>query len=307
MRNGYFTIAASIAIAAGVLAGFNLIDVLFLLIFNGADIDSAPAELLLTINSLSQILCIIGIPLLLSIGFRMNIKDVFRIKSPGERYYGLIVPTVIMIISAQIFAASISAIWIDFLSLFPQLYGSLTEFQSTVDTMMQKLTSIQTPSAMTIGFISIAVIPAIAEELFFRGFLFTHIERSGLSGLRPTTALIITSLIFGLGHFSPFNFPGLAAIGAVLGWMMITSGTIFISMFAHFVNNGMIILALYSNNVSGQLQKDLTGTPELPLSTSLIMMIISAILLSFSGRYFQYKARVIRSYDPFTQREKPNE
>jgi len=99
-------------------------------------------------------------------------------------------------------------------------------------------------------FLVLCVMPAIVEELFFRGAL------QGL--LRPCgseVAIFGPALLFALLHLDPIQ--GLTALvcGVFLGWLAERSGSILPGMLLHFTNNCLAFLSLYlrfyaPNNVS---------------------------------------------------------
>ena len=89
-------------------------------------------------------------------------------------------------------------------------------------------------------FLVLCVMPAIVDELFFRGAL------QGL--LRPCgseVAIFGPALLFALLHLDPIQ--GLTALvcGVFLGWLAERSGSILPGMLLHFVNNCLAFLSLY--------------------------------------------------------------
>ena len=89
-------------------------------------------------------------------------------------------------------------------------------------------------------FVVLCVLPAITEELFFRGAL------QGL--LRPcgsATAIFGPALLFALLHLDPIQ--GLTALvcAVFLGWLAERSGSILPGMLLHFVNNCIAFFNLY--------------------------------------------------------------
>ncbi len=87
----------------------------------------------------------------------------------------------------------------------------------------------------------IAVIPAIAEEFFFRGV----IQRSLEKGLNPVYGYVVTGIIFGMYHLNPFALVPLAVLGIYLGFLANKSDSIWVSSVAHFFNNALACLAAY--------------------------------------------------------------
>lgn len=89
-------------------------------------------------------------------------------------------------------------------------------------------------------FVSLCLVPAVTEELFFRGALQGLLRPSG-----SAAAIFGTALLFGLLHLDLAQ--GLTAfISAVfLGWLAERSGSILPGMLLHFVNNSLAFLTLY--------------------------------------------------------------
>jgi membrane protease YdiL (CAAX protease family) len=87
----------------------------------------------------------------------------------------------------------------------------------------------------------IAVIPAVAEELLFRGL----VQRSLQKAMSPLRAVIVTGIVFGGYHLNPGSFVPLSLIGMYLGFLALKADTIWVAMTTHFVNNLITAVALY--------------------------------------------------------------
>ena len=85
--------------------------------------------------------------------------------------------------------------------------------------------------------IAFVFLPAVCEELAFRGFI--------LSGLRRRfpvwTAILISSLLFAFYHLNAFQALPTFILGVVLGVLAVRSGSIFPGMLFHLLYNGMLI------------------------------------------------------------------
>ena len=89
--------------------------------------------------------------------------------------------------------------------------------------------------------ITFAVLPAVCEELLFRGLIF-----NGLKGkFNVSLSVIFSALIFALIHFSIFQTVYQFLIGIVLALLVHFTGSIIFSMLFHFVNNFTIVLISY--------------------------------------------------------------
>jgi sodium transport system permease protein len=85
----------------------------------------------------------------------------------------------------------------------------------------------------------LVLVPAVVEELFFRGIVL-----SGLSGRRVAVAVLGSALVFGIYHVSFFRLLPTAFLGVLLALTTLWSGSIFPSMLWHALNNGIAAFAV---------------------------------------------------------------
>ena len=88
----------------------------------------------------------------------------------------------------------------------------------------------------------IAIIPAIGEELLFRGYLQQKITQClGKSHV----AIIITAILFSAIHMQFQGFLPRFALGLMLGYLFYWSGSLWLPIIAHLLNNAMTITFAY--------------------------------------------------------------
>lgn len=80
----------------------------------------------------------------------------------------------------------------------------------------------------------IAFLPALFEEMFFRGALQNTLQRWWK---KPIIAIVVTSIIFSAIHFSIYLFLSRFLLGLVLGWIFYKSRNIWVGTLVHFLNN----------------------------------------------------------------------
>jgi membrane protease YdiL (CAAX protease family) len=88
-------------------------------------------------------------------------------------------------------------------------------------------------TAWTISLVGLAVVPGIAEELFFRGFVQTR----AVAVLGEAKGIILAATLFGLFHMDVKQGLFAALVGTFLGWVAVRAGSIRPSMVAHGVSN----------------------------------------------------------------------
>jgi len=108
--------------------------------------------------------------------------------------------------------------------------------------LQRYLTNFSSASRLLVGLLVIAVVPAIAEELVFRGVLQRNLVR--LLGSRHAGVWAV-AFLFSAAHFEFFGFVPRLLLGLVLGYLYEWSGNILVPMAAHFTQNAFQLLLLY--------------------------------------------------------------
>jgi membrane protease YdiL (CAAX protease family) len=103
-----------------------------------------------------------------------------------------------------------------------------------------------TPSSALLGagmMLSVALIVPFAEELFFRGALFTALTRSG----PPVVAIWMTSIAFALAHQEPRNWAPLLLVALTLGCLRSLGGSIWSGVALHAAFNAATLSFVFMN------------------------------------------------------------
>ena len=104
------------------------------------------------------------------------------------------------------------------------------------------LTDFHSPGRLLVGLVVIAIVPAVAEELVFRG----GVQRNLVAwfGSRHV-GVWLAAAIFSAIHVQFFGFVPRFVLGLVLGYLYEWSGNILVSMAAHFTQNAFQLVLLY--------------------------------------------------------------
>jgi len=92
--------------------------------------------------------------------------------------------------------------------------------------------------AWSFSLIGLAVVPGIAEELFFRGFVQTR----AVASMGQARGIILSAAFFGLFHMDLKQGLYAAIVGTFLGWLAVRAGSIRPSMIAHGTSNALGLL-----------------------------------------------------------------
>ena len=131
------------------------------------------------------------------------------------------------------------AAWLGLLALFPLLglnYGYHSLLVSLLEIELDDYKGVFTSSYGPIIFI--CILPAVVEEIAFRGIIQHRFEKV----FTPWMAIAAASVLFSAAHFSVLSAPYLALVGALLGWMKWKTGSIYPPMLAHFAHNYIVVM-----------------------------------------------------------------
>lgn len=92
----------------------------------------------------------------------------------------------------------------------------------------------------------IAVLPALCEELTFRGTLQQLLGGSQWNrSWKMHAAIWVTAFIFSAIHMQFYGFVPRMLMGAMFGYMFVWTGSLWIPILMHFTNNGLVVIAYY--------------------------------------------------------------
>ncbi|MCC3155975.1 CPBP family intramembrane metalloprotease [Hymenobacter sp. 15J16-1T3B] len=232
-----------------------------------------------------------GVPLLFGFGGGALLVPVVRGLKPAAYFqprqpvpaFWLLAAMALIIVSIP--AMSVLIAWNAGLHLPPSLYGlekaaRLYEDQAQVLTTF--LTKFNSFGRFLVALLVVAVIPAIAEELTFRGVVLRQLARWTGS---VHWGVWLSAAVFSAIHVQFFGFFPRLLLGVVLGYLFAWSGNIRVSMAAHFAQNGFQLLLLYLQQ-RGTISFDADGNEALPWPLALVSLLITGGLL-----YWLYQQR----------------
>lgn len=161
----------------------------------------------------------------------------------------------------------------------------LPEFLSVIEQWMQssedhaaKLTEsfliMNSTSDLYYNLLIIALIPAIGEELLFRGVL-QRLFKDFTKNIH--WSIFITAALFSAIHMQFYGFLPRMFLGVLFGYLLIWSGSIWIPIVAHFVNNAAAVLFSYfASKDELPFNQDTIGTQQEEIPYTIISMILLA-------------------------------
>lgn len=163
----------------------------------------------------------------------------------GVRYFKLhrpvpIVPMILGVagILVSVFFIDLLYTWNQSLVTDPQSLSDLEENRIAVNYMMQ----MPALGDLLVALLANALIPAVAEELFFRGGVQQLI---GEWTKKPHLAIVIAAAFFSFLHFDPSGFIVRFVLGVLLGYLFYWSGSLRLAIAAHFFFNAFEVINIY--------------------------------------------------------------
>ena len=133
------------------------------------------------------------------------------------------------------------------------------------------------------GFILVAILAPLLEELFCRGIIL----KGMLQHTSPAKAILISALMFGLLHMNPWQAIPAFIIGSIMGWIYYRTGSLKSTIIMHFINNSAVFI-LYL--IFPDIDTDSTLTDIIPQGyfniTLAVAFLLGGSILLIMNRYY---------------------
>lgn len=163
---------------------------------------------------------------------------------------------------------------------FPDALKSLEawmkEKEDQNDALTKQLLVMKDWGAFSINLIMIAILPAIGEELFFRGGIQNIL---GQWFKNHHVAIWVTAIIFSAIHLQFYGFLPRMLLGALFGYVLVYGKSIWLAILGHFINNGTAVVATYVMERQGKSIDQIDQSSSFDFSSYLISAIITLVLI----------------------------
>lgn len=171
----------------------------------------------------------------------------------------------------------------------PEFLSALENWMRTKEDNLKELTKIflqmDSLGDLLVNLAIVALLAAVGEELLFRGAL-----QNTLAELfrNKHIAIWVTGILFSALHAQFYGFIPRMMLGVVLGYLYVWSGSLWLPIFFHFMNNGMAVLVAYligKGMVSDEAET--VGAGDTPFYYVAMSLAVSLTIL-----YFIYRNRL---------------
>lgn len=155
----------------------------------------------------------------------------------------------------------------------------MTNMESDANATLRQLLKMDDIGVLLANLFLIAVLPALGEELLFRGI----VQQYGYKLLkRPELSVWFTAFLFSAIHFQFEGFIPRFLLGLFLGYLFYWTNNLLLPILLHFVNNAGMILVAYSMPEQIEAMEDQV-IPDIPV----YVVAFSILLMIPIVRYFQ--------------------
>lgn len=253
------------------------------LIASGMQMGEEQAGLLKFLQLAQSIGLFIVPSLILAVLFGGKIAEYLLLYRKPLLWSTVLAVTIVFVASPMI---NVVGLWNASMSLPPWMSGIEQWMRQSEDAAKQltdlfvKADSLQ---GLFFNIFLIGIIPAIGEELLFRGIIqrvFTEWTRN------KHAAIWITAILFSALHLQFYGFFPRAILGAMFGYLLIWSNNLWLPVIAHFINNTVAVIAYYLyHKGSIQTDPDTLGTQS-EYGLAAILSLICLVALYFV--YYRY-------------------
>lgn len=190
---------------------------------------------------------------------------------------------------------SLLAYWNESMQLPDSLQGVqqwMRDSEDSAAVMTKQIVEESTWGGLLINLIILAVVPAVGEEMVFRGCLQNIFGR----WIRNKHVVIwLVAIIFSAFHMQFFGFIPRMLLGAFFGYLYVWSRNIYLPIFGHFINNASATITAFYYTRKGIPFEEMNNFEQEPIwvyLASLIFTVIFVVLYYRSTKKIPYGARL---------------
>ncbi|MBE0651517.1 MAG: CPBP family intramembrane metalloprotease [Bacteroidales bacterium] len=164
---------------------------------------------------------------------------------------------------------------------FPQSLAGLMQWMKDKQAQANEITtaflSVKGMGGLSLNLFIVALMPAIGEELVFRGVIQQHL----IGWLRNKhVGVWLTAILFSAVHLEFFGFLPRLVLGLMLGYLYVYSRNLWVPIFAHFVNNASSIIIFYLH-YNGYIHVKMENFGAMPGVTAIVTSLILTLWIFY--------------------------
>lgn len=170
----------------------------------------------------------------------------------------------------------------------PEIFSNIEQWMISAEKSAERITiaflRMDNVVQLLLNLLVIAVIPAVGEELFFRGFL----QKTFKSTFKNHhLAVWLTAFLFSAIHLQFFGFFPRLILGVLFGYLLVYTGSIWAPIIGHFTNNCFAVVVSYfiqQNKIEENMDEVGSHISDWPILLVSIFFVFSLLLLLFKQK-----------------------
>ncbi len=192
----------------------------------------------ITVWMIKQFGIIKGLPLSLALGLALigllALLAVWYNRAQYAASLALRKPPAIAIVAALAIGAGGAMLFLPvvpwIIKFFPGLAKQFEQFEH-LDAVFKQI-------PLSVQLLTMALLPAVFEELLFRGMLLQSLRRA----MTPFWAIVVVSAMFAVAHQHFLRYPATFSVGLLLGWTVYRTGSVWVGVALHLAWNGSLVI-----------------------------------------------------------------
>ncbi|MEI8018548.1 MAG: CPBP family intramembrane glutamic endopeptidase [Schlesneria sp.] len=242
------------------------------------NLDDSNSTMIITTGEM--VLFVLAAILAVALRYRGRMFNELNFTRPDSRHIWIVVAaTLPLTFCIAIWSVPTQLAWDSIVEMFPAL--------KMIDGMNvnEEIKRMADSTPLLLMIFSIAVLPAIGEELIFRG----AIGRTLIANLGLWSGILLTSFLFGWFHVHPVHAISVMPLGLVMHVVYLWTRSFWLPMLLHFVNNCWAIIVAHFSKTEHVIDG---GSLNLLEGLQMITAIIAVIALGFG--LWQSRVRLVR-------------
>jgi ABC-type Na+ efflux pump permease subunit/membrane protease YdiL (CAAX protease family) len=197
---------------------------------------------------------------------RVDLRQTFRLRRPGS--HSGVWSDIACVVGAALWGAGVFVI-----GAISLLAVKGTAMSAEAQLLSEKILALMQEHPAWVSWALMAALPAVCEELLFRGWVLSGFAGRHGSWQRLAAAIIAQAALFAIFHLLPERMPQTFILGLVLGWMTLATGSLLPAVVCHLVHNSMPLAVLAG------------GMPVWAVPAAIGCVIGGAALIAMNGRF----------------------
>lgn len=164
----------------------------------------------------------------------------------------------------------------------PEWMSWLREMEDAAMAATEQMLTLSSIGQLVVAVLLVGVLTGIGEEFLFRGSLQRLLMERNTN---MHVAIWVTALIFSVVHLQAFGVVPRMLLGAYFGYLAVWSGSLWLPILAHALNNSVAVVAYYDKSI-----ETMPWIGEEPTAlTFAISSVVTVVLLVVLGKFLRRK------------------